>query len=193
MAFGVANVLPSLSGVVKGNLHSILDLVFQDCAVILENSTLLLSSKFGVNVGAQIPLPLIGFSFETPSQLELLNYSYSEYPYLNKQTIINAYLKEGGSITIDAVRPIQKGNNIVINYLTNKALVDLIETYADAGGTFAVNTMWGWYGNLVLEKLSGKAIDNIGGVGFSFQFKRVYFDTTNQKSAINSLVSKLSS
>lgn len=190
---GIGNVLPSLSRATKGNLHAILDLVFRDCAVVLENVNALTLGQFNYDIGFQLPLPLIGFSFETPSSIEFLNYSYSEYPYLNKQTIVNAYLKEGGSISIDGVRPIQKGNGVITNYALNRVLVTLLEKYADVGGTFAVNTLWGWYGNLVLEKLSGKAIDSMGGIGFSFQFKRVQFDTKAQKSLISRAIDKLTS
>lgn len=193
---GIGNVMPSLSGVVKGNLHSVLDLVFRDNALILSDSQVLVPAlgSLATRLGGSMPLPLVGFTFETPSDLTFMKYSYSEFPYLNKATVANSFVKETSSTTIRALRPIFGGNGVVTNYGLNKTLVTLIESYADKGGTFAINTMWGYYGNFALEELKGYEVSGVGGIGFEFHLKRINFDALQSAGGIvSNLLNKLMS
>lgn len=192
--FGVGNIMPSLSGVVKGNLHSVLDLVFRDNALILADSQVLVPGvgKLASKLGASVPLPLVGFTFESPNDISFMKYSYSEYPYLNKAVVANSYVRETSSTTIRALRPIFGGNGVIANYALNKTLITLIEKYANQGGTFALNTMWGYFDNFVLEELKGYAINDMGGIGFEFQLKRINFDALQSSGGIiASTLSKL--
>lgn len=190
--------MPSMGRMGNGGFW-ILDLIFRDNALIMTDSQLLINAAgaaFGKswNIGASIPLPIIGFSFDTPEQLNLLNYSYTEYPMLNKVNVVNSFIKGTGSIRLRGMRPITRGNSIVLNYLMNKALVLLIEKYADLGGTWTINTLWGTYGNLVLESLDGVVGGEKagGGTAFDFTFKRVNFDAIqNRKKGVAKVVSKL--
>lgn len=197
---GLGNVMPSMGRMGNGGFW-ILDLIFRDNALIMTDSQLLINAAgaaFGAswNIGTSIPLPIIGFSFETPSQMNILNYSYTEYPMLNKVSVVNSFIKESGSVTVRGLRPITRGNPFVLNYLMNKTLVLLIEKYADLGGTWTINTMWGTYGNLVLESLDGElSHDNDpGGTCFTFKFKRINFDAVkNRKKGVAGVISKLMS
>lgn len=197
---GLGNVMPSMGRMGNGGFW-ILDLIFRDNALIMTDSQLLINAAgaaFGAswNIGTPIPLPIIGFSFETPSQMNILNYSYTEYPMLNKVSVVNSFIKESGSVTVRGLRPITRGNPFVLNYLMNKTLVLLIEKYADLGGTWTINTMWGTYGNLVLESLDGElSHDNDpGGTCFTFKFKRINFDAVkNRKKGVAGVISKLMS
>lgn len=195
---GLGNVMPSLGRMGNGGFW-ILDLIFRDNALIMTDSQLLINAAgaaFGKawNIGASVPLPIIGFSFATPEQLNILNYQYTEYPMLNKVNVVNSFVKGTGSVKLRGMRPITRGNSIVLNYLGNKALVLLIEKYADLGGTWTINTLWGTYGNLVLESLDGVMADEKagGGTAFDFTFKRVNFDAVqNRKKGVAAVVSKL--
>lgn len=192
---GIGNVMPSLSKAMSGNLHSILDLVFRDNALILADSQVLVGGKFASfmsKIGVSIPLPLIGFTFETPSEITFMSYNYSKFPYLNKAVVANSFTKETSTTIIRALRPIYKGNGVITNYVLNKALITLIEKYADNGGTFALNTMWGYYGNFVLKELKGFAVNEMGGIGFEFHLEKINFDAIHSAgSIISSKLSKL--
>lgn len=169
MALG--NVLPSLYKPTSAGKF-ILDLAFRDCALILKQSTLLVNPKTTSN----IPLPLIGFSFNTPESISFLDYTYCEYPYLNKTMITNAMGKNNSSLTISAARPIIRANPIILNMITNQVLIKTIETYTMRGGTFMLLTMWGTINDLVLERLEGMPTENgNGGVMFKFTLKKINF------------------
>lgn len=187
---GVGNVMPSLASFGRSSAaHGLLDLVFRDNALIMSDIRLLISKLAGVGIG--IPFPIVGFSFETPSNVDFLNYSYSEYPMLNKEVVTNSFLRQSGSVTIKATRPITRGNNVLVNYITNTMLIKLIKNYCDNGGLWALNTMWGYVNNLALEKLSGTEVSGVGGIGFEFQFKRINFDNSGLASKVSNVVSML--
>lgn len=171
MAAALGNVLPSLYN--PSSAHKfILDLAFRDCAVILRESLLLKSDK----MNGLLPLPLVGFTFDTPSNIQLLKYNYCEYPYLNKTMIVNSLVKENNEISITGSRPITRGNSIIMNTVLNQVLVKALEIYASRGGTFILLTMWGIIQDLVLEELTGKPTDGgVGGVLFDFKFKKINF------------------
>lgn len=177
----VGNVAPSLYGN-QSAAHKVLDLVFTDSALLLQNLEIL----WGANYKFGIPLPLLGFSFKTPSQVEFLKYQYAEYPYLNKNVVANSAVKQPTNIQITAYRPIYSGNGILTNYALNTALRVGIEYYCDKGGLFTLNTMWGLITNLALESLSGEPTENeMGGVVWDFTLRRLLFSsnsTTNSKS-----------
>ena len=177
LSAGVGNVLPSLATITTKSspLHTVLDLVLRDCALIMESSNLLFSNR---PMQMLIPLPVIGFLFEAPEEIVFAKYSYAEYPLLNRATVANSFVKDVCPLRIGALRPITKGNNVVTNYLMNQVLIrKYIERYADRGGLFAINTGWGYIGNLALEEFKGKKVNNsnMSGVGFEFTFKRLNF------------------
>lgn len=195
--FGIGNILPSMASITrpganKGDiLQGVLDLVFTDCALIMEHSGLLISEK----LTSFIPLPLLGFSFQTPEELSILKYKYAEYPYLNKASVVNSFLKEVCPITVTGLRPIMRENPIVLNYLQNNLQIPFyIERYCDRGGTWALNTMWGYFSGLVLTGLEGVKVEGTenGGIGFKFSFEKIQFgaiSTANENMA--SQISKL--
>lgn len=187
---GLGNVLPSISKLGNGG-HGVLDLIFRDGALIMSDSQLLAGLGGVGDLGLSIPLPIIGFSFENPTELNLLKYSYTEYPMLNKTMVTNSFIKENGEVKLRGLRPITRGNNILVNYAANKGLVILIEKYADAGGLWTLNTYWGTYGNLALESLDGVVTEAGGGTAFDFTFKRINFDTVAKPKGVAGIVSKL--
>ena len=190
-ALRLGNVLPSLGKLSSGDVSGqILDLVFRDACLWMENSSLLFSP-----LASQIPLPLLGFSFKTPDRLMIAKYEYAKYPYLNKTAVTNSFLKDSGEIEIVGLRPILKENPIALNYsLNNIGVKQYIEKYADRGGLWSLNTMWGLYTNLALVQLEGIKIDNseMGGVGFKFTFQKINFaNIKSVEGQVSSFVSKI--
>lgn len=182
---GIGGVLPSFAKMANGDLGGqILDLTFRDSCLWMQNSSLLASW-----ISLNLPLPVVGFQFQTPDNLELLKYEYTSYPALNKSFVANTFQKKITTLTIIGLRPITRMNPVGLNYLLNQqGISNYIEKYADRGGLWTLNTMWGIITNLVLTELKGIKINetSLGGVGFEFTFEKLQF------SNLNSSLSKVS-
>lgn len=199
-AIGIGNILPSgltslmSSRSAKSNgkyiaLKSVMDLFFTDWCVWMQNPDIILTSSVtssgGYGTATQgfiknsLVLPLIGFTFQPPQGMEILKYSYSEYPYLNQAVIANNMQKEPTQITMRALRPITLGNNIMTNFVVNWVGIKYyIEKYCDYGGLWTIITQWGVRSNYLLTDLKGTMpVGNQAGVGFEFTFKRYNFDS----------------
>lgn len=164
-------------------------LAFRDMVVWLNNSLAI----FKYNAAVSIPLPLVGFTFEMPNQLELLKYSYSSNPYLNKAQITTSYIKETTSIVVRAKRPITRYNKVPTNIATNIALMKAIEAYCDNGGTFTMLTPYGIIKNLALVSLrvpEASTSNETYGINLEFEFQKI--NVSNKRSSIlSSAISKL--
>ena len=193
--------MAALSGIIGSNnpvvnftgqvTRAALDAVYRHSVILLSD----ISSILGITSGSgETYLPLIGFTYEHPSQMTLLRYEYSEYPYLDKTLLTNSYLKQNTELTIRSFRAITSENGMIANIALNEAIFAGIEFYCDRGGTFRIMTMWGTFGNYVLEELSIVPPDSnqAGGIGFEWKFKRIPFDTKNAQQIYSSSLSKLS-
>lgn len=182
---GIGGVLPNFAKLATGDPGgALLDLVFKDSCLWMQNSTLLHGF-----VSLDIPLPVVGFQFQTPDNLELLKYEYTTYPALNKSFVANTFQKKTTTLTITGLRPITRFNPVGLNYLLNwQGVSNYIEKYADRGGLWSLNTMWGLITNLVLTELKGVNMNEtqMGGVGFEFSFEKLQF------SSISSSLDKVS-
>ncbi|HOT63485.1 MAG TPA: hypothetical protein PLU93_11555, partial [Treponemataceae bacterium] len=78
MAF--TEILGNPQDVTTLNSYALLDRIYSDGAIVLENATEILTGKKPV---IDVGLPLVGFSFKPDGNLELLKYQWSQYPYLN--------------------------------------------------------------------------------------------------------------
>ena len=189
--YGVSlgKVVPGLGKAgTSAGAYKILDLVFRDCALILEQSSLI-TTKIALN----IPLPLIGFAFKTPESITLARYRYASFPYLNKAAVANSFIKETCPFEVEALRPITADNPVVTNYAINMLYIKkFLISYADKGGLFGLNTMWGYYGNLALTELKCVRLHDgdIVVQGFRFSFERLNFANIGGADAA---VSKLAS
>lgn len=207
---GISGVLPSgltslmTSRKAKKNgkyvaLKSVLDLFFTDYCVWMQDPEILLTKAsvsgtsagtgFMYNALSAIPgFPLVGFTFLPPQNIEILKYTYSEYPYINKAVIANNMMKEPTQITLQALRPITTGNNILANFAANwLGIKYYIEKYCDFGGLWTIITQWGVRSNYLLTDLKGTMpVGNQAGVGFEFTFKRYNFDSYETSQAKNS-------
>lgn len=188
---GIGNVLPNFAKLANGDVGgAILDLAFKDSCLWMQNSTLLASW-----ISFNVPLPVVGFQFQTPDDLELLKYTYVKYPALNKVAVANSFQKETTTVTITGLRPITRYNPVGLNYVLNgMGMKNYIEKYADRGGTFALNTMWGLITDLVLTGVKGVKVDQsqMGGIGFEFSFEKLQFASLGTaENAVKSIFSVL--
>lgn len=192
-AIGLGNIIPSsLTNIAtkgKGGYIAtvtVLDLLYRDWCVFLQTPSLLMggdSGSTGMGLGGLIDttgMPLIGFTFQQPSNFEILKYQFTKFPLLNKAVVANSMIKESTKITLTGLRPITASNPIILNIALNNVGLKLIEKYADMGGLWWINTMWGARFNYVLTDLKGTMpVDDIGGVGWEFTFERLNFDSTS--------------
>ena len=209
MANILGSALPTISG---GNIsRATLELVFKNNAILLNDGLSLglsaFDSAFGTNLGGSafgdmvnsvssvVALTLLGFVYDNPSSMELLKYSYSEYPYLNKSLIVNSYLKENTRFTIRAYKAITPDNTIPINYIYNEQIYSQLKNYCDYGGTFTLMTLWGSFSNLVLESLNSVYPEGseVGGVGFEFNFLKPNFDGSSSSGIVSKAINALTS
>lgn len=172
----------------KGNVGNIIDFIFGRNCIILND----VGKIFGVSTG--IPMPLLGFQYITPPRVELLNFSYSEAPYLNRASVVNGYIKNSTRITLQARKPILK-TNFTASYAINELLYYLLDTYITNGGLFTIVTPFASLGNCVCESFTGvKISDNdIGGQGFEFTFLKLNIQpesiTKNVSTYLNNVAS----
>lgn len=162
----------------------ILDLIFNNSALLLKKPELLSNSgllgkimAFSSDFLGKSALPILGFTYQTPTSLEYLKYTYSEYPFLNQKIITNGFIKEPTIIQITALRPITMSNTWTLNYFNSKSIIELLEAYCDMGGLFKLLTRWGSIDDLALINLTLNANPedaNNPGV-FVMTFKKLIF------------------
>lgn len=162
-----------------------LDAVYRHSAILLNDAISLL----GFSISA--PIPLVGFTYEHPSEMTLLQYSYSEYPYLNKALISNTMIKEATNVTIKANRAITSVSGLLTNIALNEAVYALLEKYCDRGGTFSILSMWGTQVNLVLERLTTDGGESGPGVGFVFHFRKYVTDLNSVETQVSNSINAL--
>ena len=170
---GIGDIV-DLNGIKTGELTSqILDFVYGKNCILLNDIRLIFNNPIN------IPCPIIGFEYEIPDHIELLSFSYSDYPFLDRTSLINAYFKNNTKISLKAYRPITPLNPFTINLATNELIYAVLDKYCLNGGTFTILTSWGAYSNVLLEKLSGikTGSNDIGGQGFQFDFIKVNIQT----------------
>lgn len=167
----------------------ILDFVYQKNCILLNDVGLI----FGIETG--IPCPILGFEYEVPESIELLKFSYSEYPFLDRTSLINAYFKENTRFALKAHRPITAKNPFAVNYALNEAIYTALEKYSLNGGTYTILTGHKTITYAVLEKLTGiKNSDNdIGGQGFVFEFLKLNIQTNEIQNIQNDFLSAVTS
>ena len=135
--------------------------VYARNAVILERP---IDVFLRVPLPVPIPLPLIGFYFRPTGDIPLLAYQWSDFPYLNRESLTNAAVKQPTRFTIELLSPlgvsepspgVQVKKGLTATMIDRQALKYVLETYTDGGGTFTINTLWGSISGCLLEGLDG--------------------------------------
>ena len=156
-------------------------------AVILPDTVNILS---GYVTQKDLPLPLVGFEVKYNGDVPFLVNEYSEYPYLNKQLLVDGAVRQNADFSVILHNLITSTNPWTVQMITNQIFVDALEYYVQKGGTFNILTPWGDIKYAVLVGLYG--IENEAGqtgVSFRLDLKTL---TPVYKSEGDKLVSTLS-
>lgn len=185
------DLIGSAQDYVNAGSYQILDTLYSQNCVLLNNAIEIISGKTGgLN---SIPLPLIGFQYKPTGSIELLNFSYSSYPYLNKQQITNSVIQNQTRFSLLLMDPINGSNPVVAALLKRQTLIKLLEKYQNAGGLFTVLTLWGTISNCVLESFYGvESGEGLNGTSFMCNFMKPLFDTSSASSQLSSTLNSLS-
>ena len=185
MAF--TEILGKPQDTVNAGSYQILDSLYSDGAIILENATEILTGK---KAPIEAGLPLIGFSYK-PESLELLKYGWSQYPYLNKQKLTFSAVKETTAFSVSVISPITTGGHSVVGELVKRELLaKLLEKYCDAGGMFTVLTLWGTRKHCVLTGMEGVSGEGMDGTLFKMSFMKPNFDLTGADASMSDFMKK---
>lgn len=165
---------------------AVLDMFFGRNVILLNDVAQILGA------GVTIPIPLVGFEYQVPNEIELFNYKLSEYPALNKQTLINSMIKGVSKFSITAIRPITSANTAILNYALNEALTAALDAYNSQGGTYTILTPWGLIKPCLMNGGFGVITGDgdLGGQGWRFNFTKMNIQTsltTEQSSFLQSL------
>ena len=156
-------------------------------AVILPDTANILSGYVTQN---DLPLPLVGFEVKYNGDVPFLVNEYSEYPYLNKQLLIEVAVRQNADFSVILHNLITSANPWTVQMITNQIFVDALEYYVQKGGTFNILTPWGDIKYAVLVGLYG--IENEAGqTGISFRLDLKTL-TPVYKSEADKLVSTVS-
>lgn len=176
--------------------YEILDNIYSHNAIWLQDAqTLLNIPSFNLFGGliTGIPLPLIGFSYRLNGEIELISYEWSEYPYLSKQIITNAGMKQPTKFSVDVYSVLTAKNPVSINLLKLGILKKTLEYYLAKGGLFTVLTLFGNISDCVLEKVTGiSGDDSIDGTHLRFSFSKPNIDNTSEVTQqVTDMINKL--
>ena len=160
---------------------------YNNFAVILPDTVNILSGYVTQN---DLPLPLVGFEVKYNGDVPFLVNEYSEYPYLNKQLLVDGAVRQNADFSVILHNLITSVNPWTVQMITNQIFVDALEYYVQKGGTFNILTPWGDIKYAVLVGLYG--IENEAGqTGISFRLDLKTL-TPVYKSEADKLVSTLS-
>lgn len=178
----------------------VLDIMFSNSAVLLKDPSLISQAGLAGSIMAFVSdllggsaLPLTGFTYRSPRQVEYLSYTYSEYPFLNQKLISNSFIKNPTTIQIEALRPITRSNSWLLNYFNTSSIVELVEAYADAGGLFKLFTRWGTIDDLALTNLTLNTSEDSSDPGlFTMTFKKLQFIEKEEADTTDSIIDVIS-
>lgn len=188
------NVSTNISG-----SYTILDNIYSYNAIWLQDAQRIfnipsLSSFIGTNIFDSVPLPLIGFAFKMVGEVDLLAYEWAKYPYLSKQIITNAGIKQATKFAVDVHSVLGPLNPVALNVIKLTVMLSILDKYIANGGLFTVLTMYGTLSDCVLEKISGISDEGPDGTRLRFHFSRPNISTiTSVTKSTNQFVSSLMS
>ena len=90
-------------------------------AVILPDTANILNGYVTQN---DLPLPLVGFEVTYNGDVPFLVNEYSEYPYLNKQLLIDGAVRQNADFSVILHNLITSANPWTVQMITNQILID---------------------------------------------------------------------
>lgn len=104
------------------------------------------------SVGINTLTKILGFSFNTNVEIPLLEYEYSQHPYINRAMLTYAAIKQDCEFTIGVNSVITSLSPFITKFATIQAYTKGLEYYTDRGGTFSVLTPSGVINPCVLVR-----------------------------------------
>lgn len=187
----VTDLIGNAQNYTSPSSYQILDSIYSENCILLNNALELLFGK--AYSTTSIPLPMIGFKYKPTGSIELLKFTYSVYPYLNKQMITSGAIQNETRFSIMLLDPINNDNPVVAAILKRQTLVTLLEKYVRMGGLFTILTLWGTLKNCVLESFSGVESGGMDGTAYICNFVKPLFDTSSASAQLSSTLKSLSS
>lgn len=171
-----------ISGLVSSSGNALTSFNFQSMVetynkrmLLLNDTVSVVSNSFGVSLSNlfEVPLPLIGFSFNFNGDIPFIVNEHSQYPYLDKQLLIEGAVRQPADFSIILHKVITSLNPFTAINFENQLFVNAIEYYDRMGGTFALITPWGTIDYCVLTSLYGIESDAANGVSFRMDLKKL--------------------
>lgn len=170
--------------------YELLDAVYSNACVILEDVGEVFQGRFGNIPG--LGFPLIGFSYKPEGGIELLKFRWSQYPYLNKAKLTFAAVKEATDFSVSVISPITPESPLMVAQIQRATLVALLNKYVSRGGKFTVITMWGTKTHCVLTGLTGISEGNtMDGTLFKMDFNQPNYDLSGADESMSDFMKRL--
>lgn len=113
-----------------------------------------------MSVGINVLTKILGFSFNTNLEIPLLEYEYSQHPYINRAMLTYAAIKQDCEFTIGVNAVVTSLNPFLTKPAIMQSYIKGLEYYCDRGGTFSILTASGVITPCVLQSfvaLEGEA------------------------------------
>lgn len=143
--------------------------------LLLNDSVSVAANSFGVYISNywDVPLPLIGFVFNYNGDIPFVQNEYSEYPYLDKQLLVEGAIRQPSDFSITLHKLITSLSPFNAITFENQLFVNAIDFYVKKGGTFAVITPWGSIDYCVLVGLYGIQSETENGLSYRIDLKKL--------------------
>lgn len=171
-----------LNNIVSSSMNSATAFNFQTLTETYNKRMLLLNdtisvatNSFGISINNyfDIPLPLIGFVFNYNGDIPFIVNEHSEYPYLDKQLLVEGAIRQPADFSITLHKLITSLSPFNAITFENQLFVNAIDYYDRKGGTFAVITPWGNIDYCVLKGLYGIQAETENGLSYRMDLKNL--------------------
>lgn len=143
--------------------------------ILLNDTISVATNSFGIQINNyyDVPLPLIGFVFNYAGDIPFILNEHSEYPYLDKQLLIEGAIRQPADLSITLHKLITNLSPFNAITFENQLFVNAIDYYDRKGGTFAIITPWGTIDYAVLTGLYGIQSDTENGLSYRMDLKKL--------------------
>lgn len=151
-----------------------------------------IASSATLSVGINTLAGILGFSYNTNQDIPLLEYEYSDQPYLNKAMLCYSAIKQSNDFSIVVNSIVTKLTPYVSKIGVFTGYKKLLEYYADNGGTFSILTPYTVITPCVLTSL--KALHSTTpGTQFEIGLKRINIASSGILKQLSSKIGNIAS
>lgn len=154
--------------------------------LLLNDTVSVATNSFGISISNNwdVPLPLIGFVFNYNGDIPFIKNEHSQYPYLDKQLLVEGAIRQPADFSITLHKLITKLSPFNAITFENQLFVNAIDFYDKKGGTFACITPWGHIDYCVLTGLYGIEADTENGLSYRMDLKKLVPTSSNLETII---------